>query len=275
MSFASGIHGQLLEVTVVGCTKLKDTEWISRQDPYVCVEYGSNKSRTRTCTDGGKNPTFQEKFVYTLIEGLRELNVVVWNSNTLTFDDFIGSGKIQLHKVLSEGYDDTTWPLQTKTGRHAGEVRLIMHYANANKPATSYAHSAPSYGTHGPHISMYSAPPPSAYAPPQAPATMAGYGPPAAAAGYGRPQPATTLAYGAMSTASPYANAPPTAPYPSHPYSSYHQPSAYPPSPYPSMPTSYPPPSSAYPPPPSAYPPPPQGSPYPPGPPGYYPPPPY
>jgi len=43
--------------------------------------------------DGGKNPVFQEKFVFPLIEGLREINVLVWNSNTLTFDDFIGSGK--------------------------------------------------------------------------------------------------------------------------------------------------------------------------------------
>ena len=44
-------------------------------------------------TDGGKNPKFQEKFVFSLIEGLRELNIIVWNSNTLTHDDFIGSGK--------------------------------------------------------------------------------------------------------------------------------------------------------------------------------------
>lgn len=103
--------------------------------------------------DGGKNPTFQEKFTFTLIEGLRELNVFVWNSNTLTYDDFIGSGKlvncsllmiyqlffpfflarfnlkladrtfavctkrVQLQKVLSGGYDDNSSPLQTKTGR--------------------------------------------------------------------------------------------------------------------------------------------------------------
>ncbi|PKI33549.1 hypothetical protein CRG98_046105 [Punica granatum] len=117
MSMVSGIQGLLLEVTVVGCNKLKDTEWISRQDPYVCLEYGSTKFRTRTCTDGGKNPTFQEKFVFNLIEGLRELSIAVWNSNTLSFDDFIGSGKVQLHKVLSQGFDDTAWPLQTKTGR--------------------------------------------------------------------------------------------------------------------------------------------------------------
>ncbi|KAF8410114.1 hypothetical protein HHK36_002636 [Tetracentron sinense] len=139
----SGIQGQLLEVTVVGCNKLKDTEWISRQDPYVCLEYGSSNFRTKTCTDGGKNPTFQEKFVFTLIEGLPELKIVVWNSNTLNYDDFIGSGKIHLQKVLSQGYDDTPWPLQTTSGRNAGEVRLILHYPNANKPATSFAPSAP------------------------------------------------------------------------------------------------------------------------------------
>ncbi|KAL6522552.1 hypothetical protein OROMI_031510 [Orobanche minor] len=168
----SGIQGQLLEVTVVGCNKLKNTEWISRQDPYVCVEYGSTKYRTRTCTDGGKNPTFQEKFVFTLIEGLRELCVVIWNSNTLTFDDLIGNGKVPLQKVLSQGYDDSSYPLQDKKGRHAGEIRLIMHYANAKKPATSHAPpaqsapSAPPYaGTPPPQVPLYSAPPVS-YPPP-------------------------------------------------------------------------------------------------------------
>ncbi|XP_047153784.1 LOW QUALITY PROTEIN: uncharacterized protein LOC124825244 [Vigna umbellata] len=73
----SGIQGQPLEVTVVSCSKLKDTEWISRQDPLFGIEYGSTKFRTRTCTDGGKNPVFQEKFVFPLIEGLREINVLV------------------------------------------------------------------------------------------------------------------------------------------------------------------------------------------------------
>ncbi|KAK6916411.1 C2 domain [Dillenia turbinata] len=240
----SGVQGQLLEVTVVGCNKLKDTEWISRQDPYVCVEYGSTKFRTRTCTDGGKNPTFQEKFVFTLIEGLREINVVVWNSNTLTYDDFIGNGKIQLLKVLSQGFDDSAWPLQTKTGRYAGEVRLIMHYANANKQSKSSAPSAPPYiASTVPQVPPYSLPPtaPALYTPP-------------------------VTAYG---TSSPYPAYPPNpAAYPPSPY--HPPPAAYPP-PYPPPPSYTP---SAYPPPP--YPPPPQAPYYPPGPyPGTYPPPPY
>lgn len=52
-----------------------------------------NSSSNLIVADGGKNPLFHEKFTIPLIEGLRELVVVVWNSNTLTFDDFIGSGK--------------------------------------------------------------------------------------------------------------------------------------------------------------------------------------
>ncbi|KAM0028584.1 putative C2 domain-containing protein [Helianthus debilis subsp. tardiflorus] len=110
-------HGGNLEVTVVGCNKLKDTTWFSRQDPYVCVEYGSTRNRTRVCTDGGKNPIFQEKFVCTMIEGLKELNIMVWNSNIISRDDFIGGVRVNLAKILSQGYDDSSWPLQTKNGR--------------------------------------------------------------------------------------------------------------------------------------------------------------
>ncbi|XVF67528.1 hypothetical protein PTKIN_Ptkin10aG0128500 [Pterospermum kingtungense] len=219
----SGIQGHLLEVTVVGCNKLKDTEWISRQDPYVCLEYGSTKYRTRTCTDGGKTPTFQEKFTFSLIEGLREINVVVWNSNTLTYDDFIGSGRVQLQKVLSQGYDDTPWSLQTKTGRYAGEVRLIMHYGNAKQPATTYAPSAPPYAAPPPQIAQYSVPPPTSYPPP--------------ASTYPTP---------------PYPAYPsyPTSAYPPPPAAYPPPPSAYPPPPPPSAypPATYPPASPYYPP---------------------------
>ncbi|KAL9259623.1 Elicitor-responsive protein 1-like protein [Drosera capensis] len=226
----SGIHGQVLEVTVVECQKLKDTEWWSRQDPYVCLEYGSTKFRTRTCTDGGKHPVFQEKFVFTLIEGLRKINVVVWNSNTVTYDDFIGSGKIQIQDVLSRGYDDRPWPLQTKTGRSAGGIKLIMHYANVNKP-TSYAPSAPPYAARPtPQVSLYSTPPP---------ASLSAYPHPATA----YPPPYTAYPSSGYSKACPHPFYPPsTAAYSPYSYPPPHDPSVYPVPPYP--------PPSAYPPPP-------------------------
>ncbi|XP_073269354.1 uncharacterized protein [Primulina huaijiensis] len=242
-----GIQGQSLEITVVGCNKLKNTEWITRQDPYVCIEYGSSKFRTRTCKDGGRNPTFQEKFVLSLIEGLREFSVNVWNSNTLTYDDFIGSGKIKLQRVLSSGYDDTAWALQDKRGRHAGEVRLILHYANAYKPVTSHL---PQYSvTPASQVPLYSASPVSSYPPTSVPAPPPSLAyPPNPAVYPPPPSPSPSPSYPPNSAVYP----PPPAPsqsYPPipavYPPPSYHQPptypSTYPPGPSPSV---YPPPSN-------------------------------
>ncbi|XP_068656927.1 protein SRC2 homolog [Aristolochia californica] len=256
----SAIQGQPLEVTVVSCSRLRDTEWISKQDPYVCIEYANTKFRTRTCTDGHKNPTFQEKFVIPLIEGLRELNVAVWNSNTLTIDDFIGNGRVLLQKVLSEGFDDSSWHLQSKTGRYAGEVRLILHFANANKSLMAPSPSAPPYGATGAaQVLSYSGPPLASSYPP------------------GPSYPPVPSPY-----QSPYPTPNPTAYSPSS-YASYppqtYPPQTYPPQAYPPVPAGYS--SSTYPPSPyqpQVYPPPPQPSPYyPPGSSytGAYPPPPY
>ncbi|XP_019165176.1 PREDICTED: elicitor-responsive protein 3-like [Ipomoea nil] len=209
----SGIHGRLLELTVVSCSRLKNTEWISRQDPYVCLDYATTKYRTKTCTDGGKSPIFQEKFVFTLIEGLREMNVAVWNSNTLSSDDFIGGGKILLHKVISQGYDDSSWPLLTKSGKNAGEVRLIMHYSNAasTSPFSSAPAAPPVYSPFRPHSTAY-------------PSSLAPYPPPPAAAYPPPPYAATSSSY--------YLT-----PYP--PFQHHSSSSLYPPAPYTG---SYPPP---------------------------------
>ncbi|KAJ4716271.1 Elicitor-responsive protein 3 [Melia azedarach] len=198
-----------LEVTVVGCTGLRDTEWVMRQDPYVCIEYGNNRYRTRTCTDGGKRPTFQEKFVFPMLQGLNEMNVSVWNSNTISADDFIGSGKVQLTKTLAQGYDDTPWPLWTRSGRHAGEVRIIMRYANNvgmappphgygapaqgyGAPAHGHGHGAPAHG-YGAPAQGYGAPPhgygaPSGFPAPSPPCQPPGYGGYQPPPGYPQPQ---------------------------------------------------------------------------------------
>ena len=42
---------------------------------------------------GGVNPSFNESFKISLIEGLRDINASVWNSNTFERDDYIGSTK--------------------------------------------------------------------------------------------------------------------------------------------------------------------------------------
>ncbi|KAI6689060.1 hypothetical protein NL676_025888 [Syzygium grande] len=126
------------------------------------------------------------------------------------------SALIQLHKVLSQGYDDTAWPIQDKCGRYSGEVRLILYYSATNQSKTKATPSAPPCGIQSP--------------------TMPGI----------LPYPQTTAS--PYSTPSPYTAVPA---YP--PASTTYLPSAYPPPPTYSA---YPPSSSMYPPPPAYLPPP-------------------
>ncbi|XP_011092550.1 elicitor-responsive protein 1 [Sesamum indicum] len=228
------VQGQVIEVTVVGCNQLKNTEWISKQDPYVCLEYGHTKYRTRTCQDGGKNPNFQERFVFTLREGMVECVVEVWNSNRLSVDDFIGGGRIQLMKAPSQGVDDGLWPLMDKKGRPAGEVRIMMRNVTGNNAA-----GVGGVGMHGPSAPAFTGAPP-LYSPPP---PFSQWGPSAGAPpGYHPPSvnsyqsfPSNPPAYPNNSPGyPPYAGgfAPPPGPYP--PQNAYHYPpgSSYPPHPY-------------------------------------------
>lgn len=45
--------------------------------------------------------------MFTLIEGLQELNVMVWNSNTLSADDFIGNGRYLVMGMSLYYFDQT------------------------------------------------------------------------------------------------------------------------------------------------------------------------
>ncbi|XP_002960506.2 extensin [Selaginella moellendorffii] len=255
---AAGVQGQLLDINVLGCRNLRDKEWLSRQDPYVVITYASSKLRTKTDTDGGRNPSFNQKFVLPLIEGLREINAEVWNSNTLTFDDFIGSGRILLDKALTTGYDDSTWNLTSKSGRYAGELRVILHFTKTPKPVApmvSSPYAAQLYST-PPQPYPYAAPPPTAapYPAPAAPySSQSYYNPPpqqqhqqqhsGAYSSYGPgpyspqpyPSPAPQAGYSAA-----YSHPPPPSPY------THQQPPPY----VPTAPASYgpPPTSSGYPP---------------------------
>ncbi|KAG0609985.1 hypothetical protein M758_7G029900 [Ceratodon purpureus] len=237
---AQSVQGQTLDVTVVGCFNLSDKEWFSRQDPYVVIDYSGQKFRTRTDTDGGRNPSFNEAFKLSLIEGLREVSASVWNSNTIERDDYIGTTKILLNKVIDSGYDDSQWQLTNSyTGKSAGVLKLILHYGGGktkpgkneanpyavSAPPACYAQPAPAYGaSHShhyppqqipapyPQVGGYCAPPlpvaPQAFVPVYQAAPQPAYPPQPVA--YVAPPPPTQPAY-YYPGAPAYPQAPPAA----------------------------------------------------------------
>lgn len=165
--------------------------------------------------------------MFPLIQGLREINLQVWNSNSVSADSYIGSGKIFLEKVLSTGYDDSSWPLSSQKSKRSGEVHVVMHYSKPPSEAPSVA---------APYNASFHAPP---YTAPvyQAPPTYP-HGAPAGQTGYPpvyQPYPSGHAPYAGPSTYGP-GGYPPNG---SNPPPSY--PNAYPPQPGYGPPSGYPP----------------------------------
>uniref|UniRef100_A0A7N0T393 C2 domain-containing protein n=1 Tax=Kalanchoe fedtschenkoi TaxID=63787 RepID=A0A7N0T393_KALFE len=213
VSRCDSIQDQILEVTVVEGSRLKDTEWFSRQDPHVFVKYGGTEFRTRTCTDGGRNPVFRDKFKFKLFDGLREIEISVFNSNTFTSNDFIGSGKVYLEEVLTSGYQECFCQL-TNNRKSAGEIRLILRYPNASLPEAKPPppQPAPVPAPPCPIPAFYQAPPPQ-YHPPHPPYQYQPQYPPAYQNTYPPPPSSAYPPPGPFSTYPPPSPSPYFAPY--------------------------------------------------------------
>jgi len=132
-----GTYGSLngvLEVTVHGCSNLKNISYFTKLHPYVGLNYVGLEFRTTTHRGGGLNPRYDQKFYFRLIEDVDQLDVEVYSRSTVTSDSFIGSGRVYLGTVLSTGYDETSWPIVDKRNKYAGEVRLTMLLLRSQQP---------------------------------------------------------------------------------------------------------------------------------------------
>ncbi|CAI7843442.1 unnamed protein product [Closterium sp. NIES-53] len=231
----------VLELTVVGASGLKDKELFTKQDPYVVVEYGSQRFRTKTDKDGGTTPAFNSTFHLQLLPGVEDFSAVLWNDN-LGRDDVIGSCRVNFRQAFSMGVWDMWHPVYTKSQKQRGSLHLIIKAPGARAPGgyppSSYPPApyptapyppAPAYPSGSPYpppsgppnpyppAQGYPAPPPSAYPAPSSSAPPpSAYPPPAAspyppASSYPAPYPQSAPApYPAAHTAPPAYSKPPS-----------------------------------------------------------------
>eukprot|EP00271_Cylindrocystis_brebissonii_P000533 TRINITY_DN1064_c0_g1_i1.p1 TRINITY_DN1064_c0_g1~~TRINITY_DN1064_c0_g1_i1.p1 ORF type:complete len:308 (-),score=61.40 TRINITY_DN1064_c0_g1_i1:863-1786(-) len=136
-----------VNITVVGATALENTEWFSKQDPYVNIYYMKEQiHKTKTAKDQGIHPTWDDKFTLKLEPGNYELDVAVWNKNVLHSDEEIGSTRINFEKLMQSGYEDYTADLYYKDEKR-GHMRLLFEYPYVKN--RSSATSGGAYGTQG------------------------------------------------------------------------------------------------------------------------------
>ena len=206
-----------LEVNVMDAVRLRDTQTWGKQDPYVWVQCGArNKERTKTHTDGGVCPRWMERFTFSLDGSETALDIEVWNSNTLTSNNIMGTGSISLDEVFARGVHEARCRLKDKKGRFgAGEISIVLRFEWAKAQAHAPPQMMPPQQMMSPQQMM---PPQQMMSPQQMMPPRQMMPPPAHVGFYGQPPPAGT----------PPAPPPPGYGHPPHPP----PPHGYPPHPH-------------------------------------------
>ncbi len=184
---------------------LKDRDVFGRMDPYAVVTCGGQRVRTKTHTDGGRNPVWGQSFQFNVINE-NTVEVELYDSDTLSRDDRIGSCTVDLSRARMNGSDSQQAAVRTSKGKQHGFISVRINFT-PNQPQQQAqpqqqqqaAHAPPAqwgpYGAPVPHpgpmvaASMYPPQPAGAYY--GAPAGYPGVAPHAPSAPFypGHPQP--------------------------------------------------------------------------------------
>ena len=121
------------------CAKLTySTETFGRMDPYCIIVCGTQKHKTRTANDAGKNPSWNDTLTYN-VSGQQMLQLTMFDKDTFTKDDFICEGSIPLMDVFHSGKDSKWFPV-TRKGKNVGQVRIDMTFDNPTKKKNKGMH---------------------------------------------------------------------------------------------------------------------------------------
>lgn len=114
----------------------RDTETFGTMDPYVTIQCGSAKAKTKTHTDGGKTPSWTGALTLKLTGTEDTITFSVWDKD-VGDDDLVGTGVLSLATLYAAGYYKDWIELQYK-GKPAGEL-----YVEISTTSTTTAYAAP------------------------------------------------------------------------------------------------------------------------------------
>ena len=155
------------------CAKLlRDTDFISRMDPYCEIVLGGQRQRTATASEAGKSPVWHDSLVFKrTVEDMIQIRVFDYDTNSR--DDLIAEGNVPVARVLSvPSWED--WVELFFRGKKAGDIRIGLSFmVDPAYAGTGYAQPYQSANVYG---GQYAPPP--VYMPPQGYADPMGYSAP-------------------------------------------------------------------------------------------------
>ncbi|KXZ43286.1 hypothetical protein GPECTOR_95g675 [Gonium pectorale] len=108
------------------------------KDPYAVLRVGASSFRTKTHTDGGKNPINDNT-----------VDLTIYDSD-VGRDDIIGTTVISLAKAREQGSDHQQAAVRTKSGKQHGFVSVRLQFSRGGGVKAGQHPPAPGYGAPAP-----------------------------------------------------------------------------------------------------------------------------
>ncbi|TNV75905.1 hypothetical protein FGO68_gene12520 [Halteria grandinella] len=110
----------------------RDTQMVGKMDPYLLLEYGGLKFKSKVASGGGKFPNWNETFELDICSVNDEIKLVAKDENIIS-DDFIGQAFIKVSSlIMNNGVRD--WFVLSYQDKQAGQILLeTQWFAGASK----------------------------------------------------------------------------------------------------------------------------------------------
>lgn len=117
--------GRLI-IRPVRASLTRDTDILTRMDPYCVISVRGHKQRTRTKHEAGKHPSWSETFAFRVVHQ-DTVHMTVWDRDYFSRDDVVGEGTVTVMNIASMPNMEQ-WIRLEHRGHHAGNICIVAEF---------------------------------------------------------------------------------------------------------------------------------------------------
>uniref|UniRef100_A0A0C9SAF4 TSA: Wollemia nobilis Ref_Wollemi_Transcript_3741_851 transcribed RNA sequence n=1 Tax=Wollemia nobilis TaxID=56998 RepID=A0A0C9SAF4_9CONI len=118
-----------LEVLLVNAERLQNTDVLCNMDPYVVIKCRTQEQKSSVASGKGSNPEWNERFVFSISEGVNELTLKILDSDAANSDDLVGEATIPLEGLFMEGsLPPAPYNVVLPDQSYCGEIRVGLTF---------------------------------------------------------------------------------------------------------------------------------------------------
>ena len=123
----TGPTSGMLTLNVHEARLTRDTDTFGTMDPYCKINARMQEFKTKTASDGGVSPSWQEVFEIDVKYIGDDITFEVYTANTVSSDELIGQFRLKISALcVNKGVDDW-WHINYKD-KSCGQIHLSSHW---------------------------------------------------------------------------------------------------------------------------------------------------